>query len=289
MTSLQAQVHTEWQRKGWMMPFAVAILIASGFAFWTFASRNAEELIIGMVLGGNALWMIAFIGGLILGNTGPNDASYAMGQFLATRPISDADMARALLRTTAKSVLLSWSIWAATLLTAWACLWLGGRITRIRLPDDLHWLTIPATLIGPWIVTATFMSLTATGRPRFLIYMGILLPICVVVIPTILSRFLFSAAAALPVTRMVAVVIASGLLLIAAWAFAAARRKNFIQSPTVWAAATIWASATSLIAYLLPFEGSPGVIPCLLVAAATALAVAPVATVPLALSWNRHR
>jgi hypothetical protein len=79
------------------------------------------------------------------------------------------------------------------------------------------------------------------------------------------------------------------LVIASVWVFVAARRRKLIQGPTVWAAAIVWITTTAGMALKWPENGWPLWGGYLLIAAAAALVVAPVAAVPLALSWNRHR
>jgi hypothetical protein len=292
-TPLRAQCHVEWHRKGWVMPAAAAFLIFGGLIAWVLGSRSAEELLIGFLLGGYALLMIGFIGGLLLGNLGPNDASHAMGHFLATRPLSNADIARALLRTAAKSVFLAWAIWAAGLLMVWLGLWIAGWNPRaVMAGEQLHWAAIPGILVGAWIISATLLALVSAGRASVLICVGIFLPLMLIAL-SLLSKFFLTREAAQFLRQAVAVLIASSLLLGTLGAFAIASRRRLIQIHSMSAAATIWLAATLLVAMfvdrIVPNESMQRLLAFLFIAAAAALVVAPVATVPLAVSWNRHR
>jgi hypothetical protein len=127
-TAFQSQCRYEWQRKGWLMPAGVALLVVCGLIGWYFGSRDPQDLILASMGAGGALWMIGFIGGITFGNTGRNDADFAMGSFLATRPMADADLARAILKTAAASVFTAWLIWAAAAAVVCAVCALTGSL-----------------------------------------------------------------------------------------------------------------------------------------------------------------
>ncbi len=109
---LAAQFWFEWRRKGWMMPASVVLLLTFGLAIWLIFSRDPLALMGGVVAGGGILSLLGFVGGVLVGNCGPNDANYEMGQFLATRPMMSSDMARTLLKTAGLSTLMAWTAWA---------------------------------------------------------------------------------------------------------------------------------------------------------------------------------
>ena len=50
---------------------------------------------------------LAFVCSFIMGHVGSNDANLEMSQYLATRPITNADYARIILKTAALSVLFA--------------------------------------------------------------------------------------------------------------------------------------------------------------------------------------
>jgi len=106
-SATRAYFWIEFRRKGWAMPLIAFGLLAGALVVWLFVSRNPDELIEG--LGGSTvmLFLLSFICGLLIGRLGPNDSDSSMGQFLATRPMTDTQMARITLGTVALSVLLT--------------------------------------------------------------------------------------------------------------------------------------------------------------------------------------
>jgi hypothetical protein len=288
-TPFQAVCWLEWRRKGWAMPMTAFGLLIIGLIVWFFSSRNADDLFYALFFSGNMLWALSFVSGLLLGNAGPNDASYVMGHFFSTQPISDTDMARAILRTAVKSIVVTWSIWIVAMLVVCGGLYACGASDAIKLPKDWSWWYLPATLLGPWIVTGNVASLLLQGgRQRHVVFLACGTPAALVIIATV-SKSLLSHDALWLLNSTLIVLTAISLVIASAWVFFAARRRKLIQGPTLWAAAIVWITATVGLALKWPDYATPHWVGYLLIAAAAALAVAPVASVPLALSWNRHR
>jgi hypothetical protein len=288
-TPFQAQCWIAWRRKGWAMPMTAFGLLIFGLIVWFFSSRKAEDLFFALFVSGHMLGGLGFVGGLMLGNAGTNEATYAMGHFFSTRPMSDTDMARAILRTAVKSILMTWSIWIVALLIVCGGLYACGASDAIKLPKDWSWWYFPVTLLGPWIVTGNFASLMLQGgRQSYVLGSACGAPIALMIMAMI-SRMLLSHEAQFILNSTLVVLTATSLVIASVWAFVAARRRNLIQGPTLWAAAIVWMTATIALALKWPDYATPHWIGYLLIAAASALVVAPVASVPLALSWNRHR
>ncbi|MGH7138000.1 MAG: hypothetical protein ACREHD_19800, partial [Pirellulales bacterium] len=146
-SAAQAQAWYEWRKKGFAMPGAVVFVLVIGLALWLVVSRNGTDLLHGLLVGGGLLLVAALLGGILTGNCGPDDANYEMGSFLATRPITTIDMARTILKTALKSVLMAWLIWAAAFLAVYLIVW-ATQNHRPALPRELGWWYFPATLIG---------------------------------------------------------------------------------------------------------------------------------------------
>ncbi|HEX4414750.1 MAG TPA: hypothetical protein VH107_14040 [Lacipirellulaceae bacterium] len=82
-----------------------------------------------------------------------------------------------------------------------------------------------------------------------------------------------------------------GLVLLGAgWAIIAARRRQLISRFVEWTAVSTWIVATIATCVIrFPWSAEPWGLTYLLVAVVTALAVLPIATMPLAVCLNRHR
>jgi hypothetical protein len=259
-----------------------------GLIIWIFSDRQPENLVQGFFGGGAMLAFFGFIAGIVFGNTGPNDANYVMGHFLATRPISDTEAARAILLTAAKSVVLAWAIWALAFALACCCIAAGGYSAAIRFPENVGWWYFPATLIGPWMVASTLIYLGLFGSPKYVLQLlcGVAAALLIIAIS---SKFLLKPTAQLLLEQTFFVLIGSGLIIAGGLVFVIARRRRLIQSPTVWVAACVWIVSTIAFAILWRAHAEPRILGYLLIAAFATLLVAPIAAAPLALSVNRHR
>jgi hypothetical protein len=285
----QAQCWFQWRRKGWAMPAGTVFCHIIGLIVWGLSDRQAETLVQGFFGSAVVLSMLAFVSGLVFGNMGPNDADYDMGQFLATRPTTDTDMARAIFLMEAKSVVFAWAIWALAFAVACACIAMAGSVTAIHFPqDDIGWWYFPVAFMASWMVTSTFTCLLLFGRPKYVVqFLGGLA--AAVIIVSVLSKFLLRPAAHVLLGQTLTALLASGVVVAGGLAFVAARRRRLIQLPTAWVAVGTWIVATILLACFLPTYAQPRLLAYLLIAALVTLLVTPVAAAPLAISFNRHR
>ena len=282
-TPEQAHFWFEWRRKGLVMPATVVFGMVIGLGIWVLFNRELRDLFEGFVAGGAMLTLMGFLG-FVLGIVGPNDQTYEMGHFLATRPLTNTEMSRTLLKVLAKSVLIAWTIWAVPFVILTAICFAKGAIPPVETLNDLGWWYFPLTLLGCWTAVSVFASMAMTGRSKLLAQL-----IC-----GLLAAFFglgMFRKLALPVNvqlnfdRGVGVAIALGTV----WVFVAARRRGLIGSPTVASAFSVWAVLGGLI--VLDWAQHPAR-PLTLGVLATCFAtlvVAPLAAAPLALAWNRNR
>jgi hypothetical protein len=177
-------------------------------------------------------------------------------------------------------------IWAV----AFAAVCIVGAITGSFTADELrkvNWLLYPASLLGPWIVAATLISILLCGRGKIavIVFSGLTATmIAAAFATTLLSPQLKTLLwQTLLVLGPLIVLIAGPVL------FATARRRGLVGSAVAWASATFWfVTATAVILFWpagMPFTFSA----FLLTAASLALAVLPFAAAPLAIAANRHR
>ncbi|MDB5341166.1 MAG: hypothetical protein JWN70_6785 [Planctomycetaceae bacterium] len=284
----QAQHWFEFEQKGWALPAAVLLGLVFGVSVWTIFNRDPHDLFQGFLVGGGAISIVAFVGSMIMGHTGSIDTSYEMGHFLASRPITTRELSRIILEMVARSILLAWSIWAVAFLIFYLIAMASGVTLQPKFPARMLWLYFPATLLGPWIVCTAGASMGLTGHRWFFIEI-----VCgglfVFIMSSLISQYFLSREERVLLARVCAEVIGVLLVLGTAWAMIAARQRAMISWPTVYAASGVWVIATALIVFfrfgVLKNEQHP----ILIMIGLLALAVAPVATAPLALAWNRNR
>lgn len=135
------------------------------------------------------------------------------------------------------------------------------------------------------------MSLFLVGQPSFVVRLAFMTPF-VFIASTVASQFLLSPDGQKIVHEVLLAATVILLLVVSAWAYLAAYRRQLITKTTLYAAILVWLTATVGICVALPSPPAPrlSVWPVyLLVAAGCAVVVVPIASVPLALSLNRHR
>jgi hypothetical protein len=291
-TPAEAQFWFEWRKKGWIMPATVLFGLTIGTLWWLITNRNAEDLYLAFIAGGGLLSIAGMLGGVILGNVGPNDANQEMSQFQAVRPLTSTDMARILLRVVARSTLLAWGLWAAPFALLILILWLTDSLARPLVPEGVGWWYLPVTLLGPWVIATLGTSVGLTGwlstrsKTVMLAISGFV--VLIIGLP-ILARFVLAESVREQFARAAVIVFGIVCVLGTAWAFRAARRRSFIESPTVLACVSLFvtlAAAVLMAHWFRPGNSLHFTAFCIGIAA---LAVAAPATAPLALAWNRNR
>jgi hypothetical protein len=288
-SSYRAQRWYEWQRKGWIMPGTIGIVLFVGLVAWASTNRDSHQLVQGLVASGGLVTFAGFLGGLIIGNSGRNDGDFAMGSFLAARPMTNYDLARATLATTAKSLLIAWLMWLGVILAILALVAAFGTLPKPVLPPELGWWYFPATILGPWIVAAPIITAGLTGRSKLFMQMVVALAAAFIAI-TVTSNYMLTLEAQRLLEHVMATTVGVALVLGVAWLYAKALRRGMIHKATLLAAAFAWAAACVVVVTQWPTGGDQPLLPVYaLVAGALAIAVAPIAAAPLAIAWNRHR
>jgi hypothetical protein len=290
-TPAQAQFWFEWRRKGWGLPAIVVMAWFFGLVGWLLFNRNAHELFTGAITAGALLPLGGLIVGMIFGNAGPNEGKLEMGHFLATRCMTSPDMSRTMLKAAGISVLIAWVLWAAALMALYAILLLANVAPRPVLPGDAGWWYFPLTLLGTWLALTFTATIGQAGRP---ILFGILfcgVPALTIGF-TLISGFALTPQARTTLGQGVTTLVGLIFVLGTVWAFAAARRRSMIGSPTIWAAIGGWGALCILLVLFWSqhrnehFTSLPFFVH---VIGLLALVVFPLAAAPLALAWNRNR
>jgi hypothetical protein len=220
-----------------------------------------------------------------MGQTGALDMR--IGPFLATRPMTTKDLAHSILKCAAKSVLIGWSIWAASFLAVIAILQAIGVGFSLRLAEPIGWWYVPAILVGAWAGLGLLGPLTLTGR-QWLVGGVIFGNVSLLIGLLLFSKFALTREGQEQFFRWGLAVLA---MLLVAWtgiAFAAAYRRSLIGPRAALRAASVWGVASAIVALGLS-AGDNALTRSLCVAGVLALAVSPLATAPLALAWNRNR
>lgn len=289
-SAAQAQYWFEWRQKGWAMPAAVTFGMIVGCGGWLIFSRDVKELLEGFYAGGGLLSVVAMVGGMILGNMGSSDSDLAMGHFRATRPITNTEMSRTLLKIGAKSVFVAWSIWAVPFASVLLLL-LATHSFPAEAFDSSHklgWWYVPATLLGPWTVVGLVASMGLRGSTTFVtkLISGVFL---LFLLRPLLEKFVIPYQARQQFDRALPIVLGVTFLLGTAWTFAAARRRGLIATRTIGVLLGAWVTLSALVMLTAWQRSDTPFSLSLFVIGLLATAAAPLATAPLALAWNRNR
>lgn len=295
-SAIEAQYWSEWTKKGMLLPAVVCFALLFGMGIWLFFNRNPAELVEGFVVGGGLLSAMGLVGGLIAGNCGRNDTKPEMGQFLATRPLSNRALARIILRVAARSVVICWLIWVAVFGVVVGVLVLTGNRDRLAMIGSanwwsMHWWYVPATLLGCWIVVATVASAYLSGRPILLA--KIVSALLAFYVAVMLSAKLLDWNSRFVVTIVLLTITGLALVVIAVWLMIAALRRSVLSAAEVCSAGFVWAglSVVAVFECLRQPLQSPGTQlgTAILLVGIAAFAVVPFAAAPLSIAWNRHR
>lgn len=283
----EAQYWFEWQVKGWAMPGIVAFGSFVMLTVWLLNSRNPRELVDSFIAGGALLSVAGMIFGMVMGNQGPSDGHYEIGQFLATRPMTSTRMAQTVLKVAGKSLLMGWLLWIVFFALTAGIMYLSGTVPQPFLPSTLRWWTMPATLAGSWTITTVIASVLLSGRPRAVVLfscVGFVLSLALLIISSywpqpVRTQFLWG----------LAVAIGACMVLVTICVFTAAYRHQRISTSVFGSAAVIWVLLAAMIMLEWSNNRSEPVAAYLFTIGLAAMSVFPLAAAPLALAWNRTR
>ena len=283
----EAQFWFEWRKKGWILPTIVVMTLGVAITMWLTFSRDPVALLEGLIAGGAILSAGGMLGGLVVGNCGRSDADLDMGQFQATRPLADRELAGTLLQVAIRTVAISWGIWMASFAIAIGVALMANQDAVSNVLKKLEWWYIPASLVGCWIVVATSACMALSGRGSFWAKMwGALLTgsMIVAMLAKLLDReiqlWLFSGGL---------IVFGIAIAGLAAWTMVVARRRMLIDSGMLTSAALVWIGLITIVVFESLRHPHGQVSGAIFVAGLTAWVVAPLGATPLALGANRHR
>lgn len=284
---IEAQLSVEWGRKGVAMPVLVVLSLVIGCAGWLIFNRDPKDLFEVFIAVGAILSLAGFVLGALVGNVGPNDSTFEMGHFLATRPITSSDLARIILKSTAKGVVAAWAIWAGAFLSLYLILLAIHPTPDELLPDGWNWWCFPAALMGTWVVVMSVAATGLTGQSK-LFYQLLIIPLASFFL-ILLSKFVLSPQAHMQIEQGAVIALGTIFVIGTAWAFVAARRRALISTPETTATICVWIALSAIVIFHWVTQSTLPIPAYAFALGIVALAVAPLATTPLALSWNRNR
>ena len=293
----QAQFWYEWRQKGWIMPALLLFFMLVLLVGYQFGGSQRTDLVNAFRAYGMALVVFSLVVSLVQGSARLSaEGRGECGPFLGTRPLTDAALSAAMLEVSAVSLLVTWLLWIAG--TAAATCWLGAGegLSAVRhawqlLPnvEGPSWvLYFLGVLFMAWTVLATFVPLTMTGRHRLVFSVLTFGPVA-------FAAFLWSVKVGLVteaaefVMRAAAYLASTALLIGIAVAVRTALRSGHITPRTVGLGLALWVVPCVLFVTIYGSTqlGHPVVLTMIITAWAASLS--PLATAPLAMSWNRHR
>jgi hypothetical protein len=281
-----AQAWFEWRRKGWVMPAIVIFGMLCALFGWLVDSRESQELFDGFIAGGFMLSVMGMLCGLVFGIAGPNDTVLQIGQYLATRPIASERMARTVLKSLARSVLIAWLIWLVAFLIMFAILRSNGFEPKDTFRQHAWWY-FPATLVGPWIVASLGASLGLIGNEKLLTQV-LFSTTAVLLGGMIFGSFALSEDARNVFKQLAACSVGVGFLCATIVAAYVARRRALIDLPLIVTAICVWLLLSACVVVVANQVGATLAM-MIFGCGVAALAVAPLAAAPLALARNRTR
>ena len=293
-----AQFWREWHEKDWLMPAASGFCVAGIILLNIFGISDANVTILLFV----QLFQIGlcgpFFAGLIIGQCGRKSK---IDDFKATLPVSNSKLSAMILRPGAAGILSALAIYIAGLLfmIGWFFM-VGEGETVIRgwhnfidaVHDDNTLLLVAVGIIIAWGLMGLGASMTFMGRPWLL--WGLTLVICSIG-PIFIALDTLHALNLIPLGIVPALwssapwTIGTCCLFGTAWAFLAARRRYLIASKTLCLGLGVWLMLCISVGFMLFPGKGPELSSIVLAMGLLMLPVAPLATAPLALAWNRHR
>lgn len=297
----------QWELKGRVLPLIVSVFLLFAGVGWLLDQQSSlgttlEDWHRGLLTCAGVLPFLAIGAGFFLGmpvatnavrqrdvtlgDAAAGNQWVGMGHFEATRPVSNSDFAKAVLKTAAWSSLIAWGIWLAVFVSYSFGLWLAGLLPRPILPSDYGAWYLSLSILGMWVAMANFSVIGLSGRSAvvsvvivcLIVASAVLLPlISEYVSPSVRDRIAWSCLA----------MASAGIVSATIWAFAVASRKRILEWKDVLIAAAVACGIAGAAFALKPVPLTLMVV-CATLAFA-ALVVMPIATVPLAIAWNRHR
>ncbi|MCA9121023.1 MAG: hypothetical protein H6822_30945 [Planctomycetaceae bacterium] len=290
-TPIAAELWAEWALRGRVMPVGAVLISIVLCGFYLTGRFEWESAIQGLAV---ATWLqliSAPLLGLFLGQVGER---FDFHEYLATRPLSDQQIADVKLWSTFQSCYCTWGVWlagAAAVVLCMAIVGQGPRQWSDMLPPD----TIPQMTIAT-LVMVPLISWTLTS-----------LGVSVAILRPWLVKTLFGSVAILPFFPLVLHLLlpdsaADGIL---SWGwiagtiggtaalYVAAFRLGLITATRIamiGIAYVLLAGAGAILAsVLLPPTDEPAGRHLGLLFSTCALPFVTFAAVPLAVWWNRHR
>ncbi|QGQ24117.1 hypothetical protein F1728_16090 [Gimesia benthica] len=243
--------------------------------------------------------LVAFM----LGDGICNPGRAEMRRYLAIAPLKDTELIRRLFRNLIKTCLCTLAIIFGALLlslTINSLLWgpvLAKQLGRLLINEKEYLAQILLAFSGFWLLAGNAVSVLWTGRTWFIntsigvVFGGLIFYIVTInLLETIFRDFMLSRFIVVAMLMLVYALIMGGTLI----AYTGALYQGLISKRKTLCCGLLFAlGVTTIVVGILQtaslYQGRPQWFFFFLYSAVLALLLAPIATIPLALRWNRHR
>ncbi|KPK43568.1 MAG: hypothetical protein AMJ65_05450 [Phycisphaerae bacterium SG8_4] len=297
-----AQFWREWHEKDRLMPVACGVWVAAIVLLGVSGITDTMHTILLFIFTSQIGLAVPFLAGLLVGQSGRKSK---IGDFKATLPVTNSRLSAIILRAGAAGLLSAWVIYVAGLLFMIGWYFMVGKGVALPLAQyyaakdailELGFgktlLLVVAGIAAVWGSMGLGATMTLIGRPWLLF--GFWLALCFI-LPVFVALEMLHTFNLIPpgifpaVVKSVPWIIGACCLLGTAWAFIAAHRRHLIGWAKLCLGPGLWLLLCLAVGWVWLPRDEPGLPTIVLVMGLLALAVAPLATAPLALAWNRHR
>ncbi len=286
-SAAEAQFWFEWRKKGWALPCVVTTALVFQSVAWGMFERDVHKLTIHILVGGVVLSVSAMLAGIIIGNFGRADASIEMGHFLASRPMTNRELARVVLRVMIRANVSSWGIYLVFCAIIASILVATGNSQELLKGPLSNWWCFPGILLIEWAITGVFASLYMTGRQQFLAWI-----ICggiATYLSVIAGSFMLNAESKQQLLSLTQLVTGIVMVTVTGGVYYVAEFRKVISKREGAVAGMVWLGLISItFCEVLKNPGGSNSL-AILLAGVGSLCLFPFAAAPFALSWNRHR
>jgi hypothetical protein len=300
-----AQAWFEWRRQGRTLPALVGILLPFELALlWLARDAAAFVFEILFLVAVTPPFMAAFTGWTGSKPQPGVDDSYGVSPFIATRPLTTAELIGAKLKMASWSTLAAWGLVFLTtpLALAWSGTWslvldraqrLNGAIGTPR-AVALVLLILAGFIVATWKQLVQSWYIGLTGR-EWLIKGSVLLTLTFLILLGPIVEWIIDSPSAQRALWNALPLILAGLVGLkmsaAAWIATRLDRSQLLGRNALVAGAACWCVAVlALYGVLVWFFSTPFVARYVLaLIAILAVPLARLSAAPLALAWNRHR
>lgn len=288
----------EWRWRGRNSALACSIGLGTLLAFMVFlgGSNRGRNPEVGILL---LLFLVPGILGLltgsVLGVLAPVESREGMTNFLATSPVSDARLARGLLRNAFRTTLIAWGlVLIPGILSLAASLLIRGTapilvaVERLNHNADfrLGAMTIPCILMVSFLLAWTLAAVLAVLHWTGSRYLGLVILVTFITdfFAMFLLRFLVTEETHTIVQEATFGIVSGVIVVGSALGFGVALKRKMIESGSAALLLSFWLVESLLCWFFVPVPAMHRIF----LGGILILSVSPVALAPLAISRNRH-